>query len=306
VDLPPKNTEQVMLEQMRTLEAIVRTGSFSAAARDLHKAQSAVSYGVQQLELRLDVELFDRTGHRAVLTDAGHAILAEGRKLLEAADRIEDLARRIGDEWEPRLEIVIDGILPQYPIMRILKALADEGSPTQIQVKVEFLGGVEYRFEQENADIMLVKDYVARASDVSVPLADIESALVCSPTHPLSSRRSVTNGDLHEYVELSIHDSSNANASPDPTSFGGSRIFYLSDFETKRKALQMGLGFGWLPLYLAEEPLREGVLVEVDYEAGSRYSFAPQLVYRATRLPGRTARRFVELLTDTVEESWTG
>lgn len=295
-----------MLEQIRTLEAVVRTGSFSAAAAELHKAQSAVSYAIQQLEGRLDVELFDRTGHRAVLTDAGHAILAEGRKLLEAADRIDDMARRIGEEWEPRLEIVIDGILPQIPIMRVLKTLADESSPTQIQVKVEFLAGVEYRFEQEDADIMVVKDFTNRASYVSVPLGDIESTLVCAADHPLADRRSVTTGDLHEHVELSVHDSSDADAPADPTSFGGSRIFYLSDFEAKRKALQMGLGFGWLPMYLADGPLADGTLVEVDYEAGSRYSFTPRLVYRATRLPGRTARRFVELLTESVETSWSG
>jgi DNA-binding transcriptional LysR family regulator len=298
--------EVMMLDQMKTLEAVVRTGSFSAAARELHKAQSAVSYAIQQLESRLGVELFDRSGHRAVLTDAGKAILAEGRKLLEAADRIEDLARRIEGEWEPRLQIVIDGILPQLPIMRALKTLADEGSPTQIQVKVEFLGGVEYRFERDDADIMVVKDYVDRASYFSLALPEIESALVCWSEHPLAERRDVTLGDLHEFVELSIHDSSDADVPADPTSFGGSRIFYLSDFEAKRKALKMGLGFGWLPMYLAEGPLTDGTLVEVDYEAGSRYSFVPRLVYRTTRLPGRTARRFVELLTESVETSWSG
>ena len=83
----------------------------------------------------------------------------------------------------------------------------------------------------------------------------------------------------------------------DPTMFGGSRVFFLSDFSTKREALLMGLGFGWVPAYLVEEDLKRGDLVEVPYERGSRYSFTPLLVHRTDRPLGRTGGRFIELLT---------
>jgi DNA-binding transcriptional LysR family regulator len=294
-----------VLEHIRTFEAVVRTGSFSAAGRELHKAQSAVSYGVQQLEERLGLELFDRSGHRAVLTNAGRALLAEGEKLIEAASRIEELASRIGDGYEPRLQLVIDGIVPQEPIMRALKTLADEHNPTQIQVKVEFLGGVQYRFEREDADIMIVKNFDAGTGYHETTLPFIESVLVCSPDHPLARASAAQVGLLHDYVELSVHDSSGATPAHDPTAFGGSRIFYLSDFGAKRQALRLGLGFGWMPTYLADEDLAAGRLVEVDFEGGSRYSFLPRLVSRATRARGRTAERFAELVLKAVEKSWT-
>lgn len=294
-----------MLDHFRTFEAVVRTGSFSAAAKELHKAQSAVSYGVQQLESRLGIDLFDRSGHRAELTDAGRAILDEGKKLLEAANRIEQLARRLGEGFEPRLKIVVDGILPQEPIMRALKAISDEGNPTQIQLKVEFLGGVQYRFERDDADIMIVKDYDNRSSYFSMALPEIESVLVASTEHPLADGSSVTLAELQNHVELSVHDSSDAPAEDDPTMFGGSRVFYLSDFDAKLSALRQGLGFGWMPTYLVDQPLDAGELVEIDFDGGSRYSFVPRLVYRTTRTPGRTAQRFVELLKESVETSWT-
>lgn len=295
-----------MLEHFRTFEAVVRTGSFSAAAEELHKAQSAVSYGVQQLEQQLGIELFDRAGHRAVLTDAGRAILVEGSRLLDAALRVEELASRLQDGWEARLAIVVDGIVPQAPLMRALKSLADEGNPTQIQVKVEFLGGVEYRFEKDDADLMIVKDFDNRPSYVATPLPQIESVLVTAPDHPLAGLDTASLADLHEHVELSIHDSSDAPAGSDPTMFGGSRVFYLSDFGAKREALRMGLGFGWMPHYLVREDLRAGELAEVGFVGGSRYSFVPRLVYRTTRAPGRTAQRFIDLFTESLETSWIG
>lgn len=282
---------------MKTFESVVRTGSFSAAARELHKAQSAVSYGVQQLEAELGVELFDRSGHRAELTAAGQALLVEGRRLLEAAHRVEKLASRFGEGFEPRLQLVIDGIVPQAPIMKALKTLADEEYPTQIQMKVEFLGGVQFRFERDDADIMIVKNYEARAGYLETPLPEIESVLVCSSDHPLAELPEVGLTELHDHVELSVHDSSDATKSHDPTSFGGPRIFYLSDFGAKHQALRMGLGFGWMPYYLAERDLHFGGLREVRFSGGSRYSFVPRLILRSSRALGRTAQRFVELVT---------
>ena len=286
------------LDGIEALDAIVRTGSFSAAADELHKAQSAISYAIKQLEERLGVELFDRSGHRAVLTDAGRLVLEEGQSLLASARRIEGLGERIQQGWEPRLEVVVDGILHQTPIMRVLRQLADEDVPTQIQVKVEFLGGVQYRFERDGADMMLVKDFDARESYTATPLPEVVSVLVASPDHPLAGLQAVTLHDLHRYVELSIHDSSEAaEVRSDPTSFGGSRVYYLSDFRAKHEALRLGLGFGWVPTYLADEDLAAGRLVELPYERGSRYGFTPLLVHRIDRPPGRTGRRFVELLT---------
>lgn len=292
------------LDGLEALEAIVRTGSFAAAASELNKAQSAVSYSVQQLENSLGVDVFDRSGHRAVLTDVGRLVLEEGRTLLASARRIKSLSAQVQQGWEAKLQVVVDGILPMRPVMRVLKQMADEDIPTQIQVKVEFLGGVQFRFERERADIMLVNDFEPDDALLSSPLPEVTAVLVASPEHPLSSRQGSdawTRTELQGFVELSIHDSSDA-VGKDPTMFGGSRVFFLSDFASKRDALRMGLGFGWAPLYLVEDDLREGRLVEVDYERGSRYSFVPLMVHRVDRPPGAAGRRFMELLSTEVEE----
>ena len=53
-----------------------------AAADELHRVRSAVTYTIQKLEQDLDVTLFDRIGHRAKLTASGEALLNEGKNLL--------------------------------------------------------------------------------------------------------------------------------------------------------------------------------------------------------------------------------
>ncbi len=67
-------------------------GSFAKAARELNKVPSAVTYAIRKLEDGLDVLLFDRSGHRAVLTPAGETLLKDGRHVLQSLD---DLACRV-------------------------------------------------------------------------------------------------------------------------------------------------------------------------------------------------------------------
>jgi DNA-binding transcriptional LysR family regulator len=59
---------RLTLDALQVLDAVDRKGSFAAAAGELHRVPSAITYSVQQLEEGLGVQVFDRRGHRAVLT----------------------------------------------------------------------------------------------------------------------------------------------------------------------------------------------------------------------------------------------
>jgi DNA-binding transcriptional LysR family regulator len=288
---------RITLDALETLEAIQETGSFAGAAQRLHKVQSAVSYTIRQLEESLGVELFDRSGHRARLTEVGRLLLDEGQLLLTRARRLEALAERLRDRWEPRLEVVIDGVLPIEPILQVLKRMVDEAVPTRIQVKVEFLGGVQDRFEKDRADLMLVKDYTPSSALIAHRLPEVEVVLVASAEHPLARAGAPLElADLHRHVELTVHDPSESRRLSNPHQLGSERVFYLSDFLTKKAAIELGLGFGWMPLYLVEKELAAGNLREVAYRAGSRFRFAPALVHPADRPLGRAGQRFREVL----------
>ena len=72
------------LRQLEVFLAVVDTGTFTAAGRRLHLVQSAVSATLRALETELGARLFERTARRAVLTDAGLALLPEARTALAA------------------------------------------------------------------------------------------------------------------------------------------------------------------------------------------------------------------------------
>jgi DNA-binding transcriptional LysR family regulator len=282
------------LAAIQTLDQVIEAGGIAQAAQRLNRVQSAVSYQLRKLESALGVPLLDRSGYRIRLTPAGEAVLLEGRRLLAQAARIESVAHHLAEGWEPRLTMVVDGILPMQRTFQALKTLADEGVPTRIQVKVEFLGGVQHQFERDQADLMLVKDYAPSPLLLARALPDIECILCVAPSHPLGRKRKVSLAELQSYVELSIQDSSGKGN--DRHMFGGDRVYFLSGFSAKREAILMGLGFGWMPSYLVAGDLKKKALREVPYAGGSRYRFTPFLVHRAGVPLGRAGERFAALL----------
>jgi len=287
------------IESFHVFNTVIEEGSFARAAEKLQRAQSAISYQIKKLEQKLGTELFDRSQYRAELTPAGRAILSEGRQLLVQVKHIGYLAERFKEGWEPSLEVVIDGALPMDPVMNALKIMTQKDIPTRIQLKVEFLGGVQQRFTQDEADLMLVKDFVATPGLVSEPLPTIQNLLVVSNSHPLAHKTDVGRRVLQEYVELTVNDSSSDGSGlKDAHQFGGDKVFYLSGFIYKKHALMMALGFGWMPKFLITEELQNGSIVKVDFNGGAEYTFTPRIVSTDYRPLGKAGKLFKSLVLD--------
>ncbi len=285
---------QLDLDALEAFEAVVKFGGFGRAARHLNKVQSAVSHRVQKLEQQLGIALFHRAGYRVRLTAAGEVILAEGRRLLGQAQSIRSVARQFAEGWEANLLVFLDGILPLEPTLAALKTLALEQVPTRVQVKVGYLRGVQEQFEKDDGDLMLVADYAANPYLHAEALPPVDCILCLAPAHRLAMAKNVSLAELQQHVELSVQHSSDEQGH-DRHLFGCERSFYLSSFEMKKEALLMGVGFGWMPMYLVQDELRAGALRELKYVGGSRYRFTPHLVRRTDRL-GRAGLRFVELI----------
>src|SRR3982751_4664151 len=131
---------KISFEALQVLDAIDRKGSFAAAADDLHRVPSAVTYSVRQLETSLGVELFDRTGHRAVLTDAGQELLTQGRRLLRAAADLECRVQQVARGWESELRIAVDTVIGVDKILRLAGEFYEKASGTRLRLMHEGLG----------------------------------------------------------------------------------------------------------------------------------------------------------------------
>lgn len=81
------------LDQLNAFVTSVKCGSFSAAARQMGKAQSRISTAISNLETDLGFELFDRSARLPVLTQDGKDMFVEAQAILEQCERLQ--ARQI-------------------------------------------------------------------------------------------------------------------------------------------------------------------------------------------------------------------
>lgn len=85
------------LKALPVFEAVARTLSFSAAARELHVTQSAVSHQIRQLEDDLGETLFERGGRQVSLSEQGERYLEAIAPALAQIERASQQLRGVGD-----------------------------------------------------------------------------------------------------------------------------------------------------------------------------------------------------------------
>ncbi|MDE0883027.1 MAG: LysR family transcriptional regulator [Myxococcota bacterium] len=282
------------LLQLEALDAIARCGSFGAAAAELNRVPSALSYLIKNLELEAGLSLFDRTHRRATLTPTGRRLLEQARLVLKERDGLTALASELRSGWEPELRVVVDGALPLAPVIRAIRAFAEPEVPTFLRLDVEYQEGVLHRFEQ-GAELALVLGFEGGGGEEGLhctPLGELVLLLVAASDHPIASSKR-EDLDQHNHVELLVRDSAPAFEVDRKPSFMGNRnVMFLSDFQTKKTALLGGAGYGWMPAHLIADSLATGALVHLEQEV-NRWTYFPQLVRRPDQPLGRAAQLFI-------------
>ncbi len=286
------------LDQLIVLEAIVRTGSFGGAAKELYRVPSAVSYSISCLEDALELKLFDRTKRKAHLTIEGSRIYNEAIKIIQSGSDLQLLSNQFNGGWEPELQIIADGIIPMTFITTALRPFSTMDIPTRIRLDIEYQEGVPDRFFSDKADLMIILDFTDTSKELDVTLLEpVEINLVVSPEHPVAQMTEINDKDLHSHMDLVVRDSSpKYSQQPKESRFMNSKnLLFLSDFHSKRLALLGGIGYGWMPRYLIQEDLDEGRLQLVSKEI-NRWTYSPSLVKRKDHPLGKAGQIFYETL----------
>lgn len=294
------------LEQLRTFTAVVDEGSFSGAGRRLRRGQSAITYLIQRLEDQVGAKLFDRSGYRARLTEAGRALLPRAQRVLEAATAFQLQARAMTQGVEPELAIVVDAMFPMRDLFATLTEFEAAFPTVQTRLLVESMGSTLDAVLDGTADIGFVISFPPYLDHVtSHALSDIELIRVAAPGHPLASlQREQGKGpseeDLGGHLQLVLTNRTARADSQDRGVFSN-RTWRLADLGAKHAMLLTGIGWGSMPFHMVEADLAAGRLVEfreaerVDRQMRSRIPSA--VVHRRDRLLGPAGRWFLERAT---------
>ncbi|HEY0906818.1 MAG TPA: LysR substrate-binding domain-containing protein [Methylophilus sp.] len=255
---------KLSIEALEVIDAIDRKGSFAAAAESLYRVPSALTYTIRKLEEDLGINLFDRSGHRATLTEAGAELLKEGRYLLDAAQALERRVRRVATGVETDITIAVSDLFAFGPVLEVLQAFYAQNFGTRVKLIREVYGGSWDALQTGRSDISIGApgDAPSGGAFGTQLIGQLEFAFAVATHHPLATATApLSANEIVQFRAVAAADSSR-NLPPRTSGIlSGQDILTVPDMDTKLQAQINGLGIGYLPRQMALAAAARGLLV---------------------------------------------
>ena len=281
-------------DALAMMDTIARTGSFAAAARELGRVPSALTYSVRQLEDALDVLLFDRSSRQARLTAAGQELLEEGRRLLAEMDAVATRVRRVATGWESELTVAADGVVSNLTLFELVEGfyaqrISDGQSavPTRLRLKSEILAGLWETLLTGQADLAIgVSMATPPGTGIAVePLGTLDFVFAVAPHHPLAQAEGpLSDLQIGAHRAVAVADSAQRMSRITVNLLPGQDVLTVPTMAAKAEALLRCLGCGFVPEPQVRDHLRAGRLVARAVQrarAPARFGYA----WRAAAMP---------------------
>ncbi len=254
----------VTLEALHILDAIERRGSFAAAANELNRAPSSLSYQIQKLEQDLDIMIFDRSGHKANFTEAGILLLQRGRDILSATDKLVSDATVLANGWELDLTIAYDGLIQVNRLFPLVDELGNV-SKTRIRLQEEILAGGWEALNTGRADILICPNSGTLPHDVKTEtIGKMKTVWVAAANHYVHKRTGVFDEETRQkYRAIAIADTAREQPAISVNILQTQPRLTVSNFNAKCQALVEGLGIGTLPKDIADDLITQGKLRQI-------------------------------------------
>jgi DNA-binding transcriptional LysR family regulator len=252
------------IQQLQCLDAVVIEGSFQAAAEKVRRSQPSVFGAVKNLESQLGLKLFDRSGYRVTLTDAGRSFHERSRVFLQELDALRDHATQLRMGEESELKVVIGDVCPLPQTLALLRRFFDNCPGTRLHLHFEAISGPWERLLDGEADLILHHIDKADPRLEYKDLFRVRLTPVAAPNFlrfPIS--RSITPERMRDHVQCVIRDTARHSPPKDYYLVEGARTWTVSDQLMKRELILQGMGWGHMPRYLIEGDLAKGRLLDL-------------------------------------------
>lgn len=258
---------RVTFRQLRVFAAVARRLNVTAAARELHLSQPAVTMQVKQLEATCGAPLFERTGRRFRLTE-------NGAELAHCAMQVTELLRETAERLDA-LHGLRKGLLKigavstaKYFAPSVLAAFTALYPGVTVRFSVGNREEMIARLAEDEADLIIMGRPPAEIETQAAPFARHPLVIIAPPTHALARKRRIRFARLAGERFLIREPGSGTRASME-------RVFKehglaieagmeAASNETIKQAVMAGMGLGFLSAHTVGLELATKRLVTLD------------------------------------------
>ncbi|MCF6450814.1 LysR family transcriptional regulator [Vibrio sp. MMG022] len=247
-------------EQLKIFVTVCETGSFSAAARKLKRAQSGVSQSVANLEIAINQELFNREKNTPTLTDSGRALLPIAQSILHQQKFFDQKVESLEQAYEHELAIAVDESLINQSLLAQFASLADQFPITQFDIITAPTFDVEELIRKGKAQVGIVLADGELKMDMDFfTLGHTRFLTVASPSHPLAQLSVVHDAELKAHRQLVLRSAQRKELW---FSYAiSTQLWFANSHQTLTDLACQNVGWGLLPERVVSNEIESGKLV---------------------------------------------
>ncbi len=284
-------------DQVRVFLAVLDNGSFSAAARALGRAPSAVSMAIAGLEAELDLALFHRSGREPTPTDAARALEPQARAVALGLRQLDAHALALHAGLERRLGVAVASELLSAGWDAPLAALAEAFPSLEVDIRSGPMDDVMRLLHDGAAQLALVYER-PRLDDREAfqEFGQERLVAVAAPDHPLAAgARRPRMADLIATRQIAVAGQARSHA--DQRILLSRSLWRTESHHATLRLVRAGLGWAFAPRAMTAPLVAAGELTELDFEDMSNdLRLWIDVVWRNDRPLGLGARRYLELI----------
>ncbi len=289
------------LEQLRYFHAVAETGSFTAAGRELHLTQPAVSSQVKNLEDALGQRMFERTGRSVRLTRAGEVLHTHTRRIFQQVREATAILEDLKSLQTGRLYLGTVDVMSIYVLPRIFRVFHSRFPRVEISIEVDDTANISRGVRESRYDLGFVTLPLREPNLTSIAVYNDVMRAIAPAGHPLAGRKLVTLAELAETTMI-VYKRGAVTRGIIEQVFRSAGIELEPDMEIDRpeamkKLVEAGLGVSIMPEMSIAREVEEGSLVVLPT---GDVSFERQLglIYRPLQVFSPSVTAFLTILRE--------
>ncbi|WNG44732.1 LysR family transcriptional regulator [Archangium minus] len=252
------------LHELQCFDAVVRGGSFQAAAELLHRSHPSVFAAVAKLEHQLGLNLLDRTGYRVRLTEAGRSFHRKVRSLLREAEELRTHAKQLAMGEEAELRVVLGDLCPLPPVLGLLSRFFGQCPQTRLHLQFEAVTGPWERLLEDEADLIVHRVPKGDVRMEWIDLGRVAMVPVVAPDFlPFQPTTAITPQQMQGFTQCVVRDSARRPLEQGHFLVEGAPQCSVPDQFMKKELILHGMAWGHLPRFMVDAELRDGRLLSI-------------------------------------------
>lgn len=289
-----------LLPQLAVFQSVARLGSFTRAADELFIAQPTVSIQMKKLSETLGVPLFEQSGKKPILTDAGRELAAACKDIFERLEQVEERLVGLRDLEHGRLRIASTSF-GKYFIPKLLGEFCELHPNIEVALHIDSLRTLRQRIQNNDDDLYVMSTLPPEPELVAHPVLETPIRIYAPAGHRLAPKRRIPFSELADehFILREVGASTRRIVQAQSEAHGTAlrvRMELASD-EAVKQSVIAGLGIALLPQTIvdAEGPGGSPCPLDViDFPVMQQWHLAYQ---RDKTLP-KVATAFIEFVLE--------